>query len=104
MSGVTAVSMYDARDEEDKRLLEAGQIDLLLAGWYETIVGRCVAKMRGPAGYDVVQVVCERLWAVTDGAPSYFSVFAGRIADAGIDPVPLMRERSTSWSPRRARS
>jgi transaldolase len=29
--------------------------------------------------------------AVADGAPSYISVFAGRIADAGIDPVPLMR-------------
>ena len=29
--------------------------------------------------------------AVKDGAPSYISVFAGRIADAGIDPVPLMR-------------
>jgi transaldolase len=30
--------------------------------------------------------------AVCDGAPSYISVFAGRIADAGIDPVPIMRE------------
>jgi len=28
--------------------------------------------------------------AVKDGAPSCISVFAGRIADAGIDPVPLM--------------
>jgi transaldolase len=28
--------------------------------------------------------------ALKDGAPSYISVFAGRIADAGIDPVPLM--------------
>jgi transaldolase len=28
--------------------------------------------------------------AVKDGAPSFISVFAGRIADAGIDPVPLM--------------
>lgn len=28
--------------------------------------------------------------AVADGAPSYVSVFAGRIADAGIDPVPIM--------------
>lgn len=28
--------------------------------------------------------------AVKDGAPSYQSVFAGRIADAGVDPVPLM--------------
>jgi transaldolase len=28
--------------------------------------------------------------AVKAGAPSYISVFAGRIADAGIDPVPIM--------------
>lgn len=28
--------------------------------------------------------------AVKDGAPSYQSVFAGRIADAGVDPVPIM--------------
>lgn len=28
--------------------------------------------------------------AVRDGAASYLSVFAGRIADAGIDPVPIM--------------
>jgi transaldolase len=28
--------------------------------------------------------------AVKDGAPSYMSVFAGRIADAGIDPMPIM--------------
>jgi transaldolase len=27
---------------------------------------------------------------VKDGAPSYVSVFAGRIADAGIDPQPIM--------------
>jgi transaldolase len=28
--------------------------------------------------------------AVRNGAPSYLSVFAGRIADAGIDPLPIM--------------
>src|SRR3984893_2845014 len=28
--------------------------------------------------------------AVKDGAPAYISVFAGRIADAGIDPMPIM--------------
>jgi transaldolase len=28
--------------------------------------------------------------AVRDGAPSYVSVFAGRIADAGVDPLPIM--------------
>ena len=54
--------MQDARDAEDKRLLETGEIDLLLAGWLETIRGRCVAKMRGPVGEDVAQAVCERLW------------------------------------------
>ena len=30
--------------------------------------------------------------AVKNGAPSYISVFAGRIADAGVDPLPVMRE------------
>jgi transaldolase len=28
--------------------------------------------------------------ALSDGAPSYVSVFAGRIADAGVDPKPIM--------------
>jgi transaldolase len=28
--------------------------------------------------------------AVANGAPSYISVFAGRIADAGVDPMPIM--------------
>jgi len=30
--------------------------------------------------------------AVQGGAPTYVSVFAGRIADTGMDPVPLMAE------------
>lgn len=30
--------------------------------------------------------------ALADGPPSYVSVFAGRIADTGRDPMPLMRE------------
>lgn len=30
--------------------------------------------------------------ALVGGAPAYISVFAGRIADAGVDPVPLMRD------------
>jgi transaldolase len=29
--------------------------------------------------------------ALKDGAPSYISVFAGRVADTGRDPVPLMK-------------
>jgi transaldolase len=38
---------------------------------------------------DQVQAVVD---AVTGGAPCYVSVFAGRVADAGVDPVPLMAE------------
>lgn len=34
-----------------------------------------------------VELITE---AVRDGAPSCISVFAGRIADAGVDPVPIM--------------
>ena len=30
--------------------------------------------------------------AVTEGVPTYVSVFAGSIADTGIDPLPLMKE------------
>jgi len=36
-----------------------------------------------------VQAVVD---AVKGGAPTYISVFAGRIADTGVDPVPLMAE------------
>jgi transaldolase len=36
-----------------------------------------------------VQAVVD---AVNGGAPTYVSVFAGRIADTGVDPVPLMAE------------
>jgi transaldolase len=35
-----------------------------------------------------VEVITE---AVKDGPPSYISVFAGRIADAGVDPLPIMK-------------
>jgi transaldolase len=38
---------------------------------------------------DQVQDVVD---AVKGGAPTYVSVFAGRIADTGVDPVPLMAE------------
>ena len=36
--------------------------------------------------------VHETAQALRGGAPSIVSVFAGRIADTGVDPVPLMRE------------
>ena len=30
--------------------------------------------------------------AVAEGAPCFISVFAGRVADTGVDPIPLMQE------------
>ena len=39
-----------------------------------------------------VEQVRETARALAGGAPSVVSVFAGRIADTGRDPVPLMRE------------
>jgi transaldolase len=39
--------------------------------------------------------VTEITGALADGAPSNISVFAGRIADTGRDPVPLMRDALT---------
>src|SRR6516165_3709875 len=36
--------------------------------------------------------------AVQGGAPTYVSVFAGRIADTGMDPVPLMAEAARRLS------
>jgi len=34
--------------------------------------------------------VCDVSAALAGGAPSFISVFAGRVADTGVDPVPLM--------------
>jgi transaldolase len=43
-----------------------------------------VTALFTPAQVDLITA------AVRDGAPSCISVFAGRIADAGVDPVPIM--------------
>ena len=37
--------------------------------------------------------------ALADAAPSNISVFAGRIADAGVDPLPIMREALSIMAP-----
>jgi transaldolase len=43
--------------------------------------------------------VCNATRALAGGAPSVVSVFAGRIADTGIDPVPMMSEAVKIVSP-----
>lgn len=48
-------------------------------------------KVNVTALFTIPQVE-EMTHAVQGGAPSNLSVFAGRIADAGMDPVPIVRE------------
>ncbi|HEX3518574.1 MAG TPA: transaldolase [Solirubrobacteraceae bacterium] len=81
----------------------------LIASWGEnvyvkipvtTTAGESMAPLVRELSEDGVKVNVTALFttaqvelitaAVKDGAPSYISVFAGRIADAGIDPVPIM--------------
>jgi transaldolase len=81
----------------------------LIASWGEnvyvkipitTTAGESMAPLVRELSEDGVQVNVTAMFttaqvelitaAVKDGAASYQSVFAGRIADAGVDPVPIM--------------
>jgi transaldolase len=81
----------------------------LIASWGEnvyvkipitTTAGESMAALVRELSEDGVKVNVTALFttaqvelittAVRDGAPAYISVFAGRIADAGIDPMPIM--------------
>src|SRR5919201_4311753 len=54
--------MLDARDADDTRLLEEGDLAALLATYEPTIFGRCLARLRGHAdAEDVAQNVMLRL-------------------------------------------
>lgn len=56
--------MPDARDAEDTRLLEEGNLAALLAKYQPVILGRCIARLRGDeAAEDVAQDVMLRLMA-----------------------------------------
>lgn len=48
-------------------------------------------KLNVTAVYTIEQVK-DITEAVTEGIETYVSVFAGRIADTGVDPLPLMKE------------
>jgi len=49
-----------------------------------------------------LEQVRESVAALGGGAPSVVSVFAGRIADTGCDPLPIMRESVKILSPHAA--
>jgi RNA polymerase sigma factor (sigma-70 family) len=55
--------MHDARDAEDRRLLEAGDHTQLLADYLHQIRDRCAVRIRDPwAADDVAQTIVLRLW------------------------------------------
>jgi transaldolase len=81
----------------------------VIAGWGENVYVKIpITNTRGDSSYQLISYLChrgikvnvtavmtlEQVGIATDalycGAPSYISVFAGRIADTGIDPVPMM--------------
>jgi RNA polymerase sigma factor (sigma-70 family) len=54
--------MPDARDADDTRLLEEGNLAALLAKYQPVVLGRCIARLRGDeAAEDVAQNVMLRL-------------------------------------------
>jgi RNA polymerase sigma factor (sigma-70 family) len=62
VSEVTASSMHDARDAEDKRLLEAGEYARLVESYYGVIVKRCQARTKSDGdAFDVAAEVVIRL-------------------------------------------
>jgi RNA polymerase sigma factor (sigma-70 family) len=62
VSGKTLSLVHDARDAEDKRLLEAGEHKLLLAGYFHPVRERCFLTLRSrDAADEVAQAVFVRL-------------------------------------------
>jgi transaldolase len=94
-------------DEFDEMERQARKIQ----SWGENVYIKIpVTNTRGEPSYDLIQrlsaggaklnvtaiFTLEQVQAVADvlrgGAPSYVSVFAGRIADTGVDPIPHMQQ------------
>src|SRR5207342_836960 len=94
----------DDFDEMERQALE-------IASWGENVYVKIpITNTRREASYDLIEKlvakkvklnvtalmtlvqVREVVAALHPGVPSYVSVFAGRIADTGLDPVPLMAE------------
>ncbi len=84
---------------------------LLISGWAENVYvkipitttkGETLAPLVRELSESGVKInitamfTLEQVRDITEcvkaGAPSYLSIFAGRIADAGVDPIPLMSE------------
>ena len=62
MSELTSLSMADARDAEDRRLLEAGEFRALVESYYGVMIERCTLRLRSrDKGVDAAADVAVRL-------------------------------------------
>lgn len=64
--------MHDARDAEDRRLLEAGEHKLLLAGYFTPVRDRCFFRLGSrEAGDEAAQRAFLRLWGELRAGKTY---------------------------------
>lgn len=77
--------MWEVRNAEDARLLEARDHATLLATYYEIIVGRCLARLRNEDdAYEVAHRVIERLIGELGRGKTYpvpYSVVVNKVID-----------------------
>lgn len=99
--------MHDARDAEDKRLLDEGEHGLLLAAYFHPVRERCYVRLRDEdAANDVAQQVLVRLLSELRGGKAYpvpFRVVVWMVTDwtlkgfyPGVKQDLLLPER---WDP-----
>jgi RNA polymerase sigma factor (sigma-70 family) len=64
--------MHDARDAEDRRLLETGDHKLLLAGYFDRVRELCFLRLRNrEAGEEAAQIVLMRLFGELERGKRY---------------------------------
>src|ERR671925_627744 len=88
MAELTTSLMHDARDAEDKRLLEAGAYARLVESYYGVIVKRCQARTKSDGdAFDVAADVQQDLMSLLDGLPEREREVAGLRIVAGLEPA-----------------
>src|SRR5581483_3980688 len=75
MADVIVSGMHDARDAEDRRLLEEGAHARLLESYYAVIVDRCAARLPAEDALDVAADVVVRLLSELERGRRYTAPF-----------------------------
>jgi RNA polymerase sigma factor (sigma-70 family) len=98
--------MHDARDAEDRRLLETGEHKLLLAGYFTPVRDRCFFRLgTREAGDEATQLVFLRLWGELKGGKTYpvpFRVVVWKVTEwtlRGFHPGRPEAELPEEWDP-----